>query len=107
MKKSIAVLVMMLGMGSSIAFAQKSFGQESFDSFCQAPFISPDEFIPVEEQELPEVVINTLNNNGALVKEVYMAFTVNRGRIFRVIILSCRQVEETVYLDERGNFVKP
>lgn len=107
MKKSIVVLAMMLGLGSSMAFAQESFVRESFDSPWVEQFVPTDEFTPIEEQELPEAVVSMLNNHGALIKEAYAAFTPDSGRIFKVVILSCDQKEKTVYLDERGNFVNP
>lgn len=107
MKKLIVVLTMMLGLGSSLAFAQDSLAGESFHSPCEEQFMVWDEFTPIEEQELPEAVVSTLNSRGALIKEAYIAFTPDSGRIFKVVILSCDQKEKTVYLDERGNFVKP
>lgn len=107
MKKSIVVLAMMLGLGGSVAFAQDSFVREPFDSPWEEQFIPVDEFTPIEEQELPEAVVSTLNSHGALIKEAYAAFTPDSGRIFKVVILSCDQKEKTVYLDERGNFVNP
>lgn len=107
MKKSIVALAMMLGVGSSMAFAQDSVEQESFSALWEEQFMPVNEFTPIEEQELPEVVVSTLNSDGALIKEAYTAFTPDSGRIFKVVILSCDQKEKTVYLDERGNFVKP
>ncbi|WP_455591069.1 hypothetical protein [Bacteroides sp.] len=107
MKKSIVVLAMMLGIGSSVAFAQDVSGQDMSDEMSLDQSMFQDGYSPIEEQELPEVVISTLNSYGALIKEAYASFTIDRGRIFKVVILSCDQKEKTVYLDQRGQFIKP
>lgn len=107
MKKSIVVLAMMLGVGSSVVFAQDVSGQDILNEMSLGQSVFQDEYSLIEEQELPEVVISTLNSHGALIKEAYAAFTIDGGRIFKVVILSCDQKEKTVYLDQRGQFIKP
>ena len=71
MKKVLAALVMVLGTGSSVVFAQEVNNSSAIVAEAQVP---QDEFVKIDPTELPQAVMQTLAKDyeGASVKEAYV-----------------------------------
>ena len=74
MKKVLAALVMVLGTGSSVVFAQEVNNSSAIVAEAQVP---QDEFVKIDPTELPQAVMQTLAKDyeGASVKEAYVKET--------------------------------
>lgn len=62
MKKVLVALAMVMGLGSSVAFAYVVSGTQSVEQTQQNP---QDEFTKVEVKDLPQAVMNVLAKYGA------------------------------------------
>ena len=104
MKKVLVALAMVMGLGSSVAFAYVVSGTQSVEQTQQNP---QDEFTKVEVKDLPQAVMNVLAKSyeGASIKEVYSA-NKETGKIYKVILTTKDSQEVTVLLDEKGEEIK-
>ena len=102
MKKVLVAVAMVLGMGTSVAFAQEV--QDSTVVEAQTTLV---EFVKVDAATLPQEVINALakDNEGATIKEAFVAEK-PEGKVFKVIIVTKEAQEVTALLNEKGEAVK-
>ena len=102
MKKVLVAVAMVLGMGTSVAFAQEV--QDSTVVETQATLV---EFVKIDATTLPQEVINALakDNEGATIKEAFVAEK-PEGKVFKVIIVTKEAQEVTALLNEKGEAVK-
>lgn len=102
MKKVLVAVAMVLGMGTSVAFAQ-----EVKDSTVVEAQATPVEFTKIDAATLPQEVINALakDNEGATIKEAFVAEK-PEGKVFKVIIVTKEAQEVTAFLNEKGEAVK-
>lgn len=102
MKKVLVAVAMVLGLGTSVAFAQ-----EVKDSIVVEAQATPVEFVKIDAATLPQEVVNALakDNEGATIKEAFLAEK-PEGKVFKVIIVTKDAEEVTVFLNEKGEAVK-
>ena len=95
MKKVLAALVMVLGTGSSVVFAQEVNNSSAIATEAQVP------------QELPQAVMQTLAKDyeGASVKEAYVKET-EETTLYKIIIVTQDGQEAETLLNEKGEIVK-
>ena len=100
MKKVLVALVIVMGLGFSVAKADEPLKKKS-------PKVeqrdSREDFTPINN--LPEAVIDELSCEGALIKEAFIAYSRSEGKLYKVIILSSDFHEQAVFLNERGNIL--
>ena len=86
MKKVLAALVMVLGTGSSVVFAQEVNNSSAIVAEAQVP---QDEFVKIDPTELPQAVMQTLAKDyeGASVKEAYVKET-EETTLYKIIIVT-------------------
>ena len=103
MKKVLAALVMVLGTGSSVVFAQEV-NSSAIVAEAQVP---QDEFVKIDPTELPQAVMQTLAKDyeGASVKEAYVKET-EETTLYKIIIVTQDGQEAETLLNEKGEIVK-
>ena len=103
MKKVLVALAMVMGLGSSVAFAYVVSGTQSVEQTQQNP---QDEFTKVEVKDLPQAVMNVLAKDyeGAVISEK------ETGKIYKVVLTITKEnqstEEVTVLLNEKGETVE-
>ena len=103
MKKVLVALAMVMGLGSSVAFAYVVSGTQSVEQTQQNP---QDEFTKVEVKDLPQAVMNVLAKDyeGAFISEK------ETGKIYKVVLTITKEnqstEEVTVLLNEKGETVE-
>ena len=84
MKKVLVALVIVMGLGFSVAKADEPLKKKS-------PKVeqrdSREDFTPIDVNNLPEEVIDELSCEGALIKEAFIAYSRSEGKLYKVIIL--------------------
>lgn len=102
MKKVLVALAMILGVGSSVVFAQ-----EVHNSTVTVAQVPQDDFVQMNPAELPQAVMQTLTKDypEALVKEAYVKGK-DEAKVYKVIIAAQNGTETTVLLNEKGETVK-
>lgn len=72
MKKVLVAVALVMGLGSSVAFAQEVSNTPVVENQTQAP---QDEYTKVEVKDLPEAVAQAIAKSyeGATIKEAYVA----------------------------------
>ncbi|MDD3038597.1 hypothetical protein [Bacteroides sp.] len=102
MKKLLVAVAMVLGMGTSVAFAQ-----EVKDSTVVEAQTPQDEFVKIDANQLPEAVMKALSKDyeGASIKEAF-AKGEEGSKIYKVIVLTKEGQEVEVLLNEKGEAVK-
>lgn len=100
MKKVLVALAMILGAGSSVAFAQ----EVKTEVVAQTP---QDEFVKMDPAKLPQAVLQALSteHEGSSVKEAYVK-EVDGAKIYKVIITGKDGMDIEVILNEKGEAVK-
>ena len=89
MKKVLVAVALVMGLGSSVAFAQEVSNTPVVENQTQAP---QDEYTKVEVK-------------GATIKEAYVAEK-ETGKVYKVILTTKDAQEVTVLLNEKGEEVK-
>ena len=104
MKKVLVAVALVMGLGSSVAFAQEVSNTPVVENQTQAP---QDEYTKVEVKDLPEAVAQAIAKNyeGATIKEAYVAEK-ESGKVYKVILTTKDAQEVTVLLNEKGEEVK-
>ena len=104
MKKVLVAVALVMGLGSSVAFAQEVNNSTAVETTAQAP---QDEFTKINAKELPAEVMNPLAKSyeGASIKEAYVAAK-ETGKVYKVIITTKDAQEVTVLMNEKGEEVK-
>ena len=93
MKKVLVAVALVLGLGSSVAFAQEVSNTPAVETQTQAP---QDEYTKIEVKDLPEAVTQAITKSyeDATIKEAYVIITTKDAQ------------EVTVLLNEKGEEVK-
>ena len=99
MKKVLVAVALVMGLGSSVAFAQEVENSTAVETQAQAP---QDEFTKIDAKKLPDAVMNALAKSY---EEVYSADK-ETGKIYKVILTTKDSQEVTVLLDEKGEEIK-
>ena len=104
MKKVLVAVALVMGLGSSVAFAQEVINTTSVEMQVQVP---QDEFTKIDVKELPEAVAQAVAKNyeGATIKEAYVAEK-ESGKVYKVILTTKDSQEVTVLMNEKGEEVK-
>lgn len=103
MKKVLVAVALVMGLGSSVAFAQEVINTTSVEMQAQVP---QDEFTKIDVKELPEAVQAVAKNyEGATIKEAYVAEK-ESGKVYKVILTTKDSQEVTVLMNEKGEEVK-
>ena len=104
MKKVLVAVALVMGLGSSVAFAQEVENSTAVETQAQAP---QDEFTKIDAKKLPDAVMNALAKSyeGASIKEVYSADK-ETGKVYKVILTTKDSQEVIVLLDEKGEEIK-
>ena len=104
MKKVLVAVALVLGLGSSVAFAQEVSNTPAVETQTQAP---QDEYTKIEVKDLPEAVTQAIAKSyeDATIKEAYVAEK-ETGKVYKVIITTKDAQEVTVLLNEKGEEVK-
>ena len=100
MKKVLAALVMVLGTGSSVVFAQEVNNSSAIVAEAQVP---QDEFVKIDPTELPQTLAK--DYEGASVKEAYVKET-EETTLYKIIIVTQDGQEAETLLNEKGEIVK-
>ena len=103
MKKVLVALAMILGVGSSVAFAQ-----EANDSTVAVAQVPQDDFVKLNPAELPQAVMQTLTKEHpeTLVKEAYVKGK-DEAKVYKVIIAAQDGTETTlVFSSEMQRYCK-
>lgn len=101
MKKVLVALAMILGISSSVAFAQ-----EVDNSVVAESQVAQDEFVKMDPADLPQAVMQTLAKDyeGASIKEAYVKEK-DGVKIYKIVVAK-DETETTIMLDEKGEAVK-
>ena len=107
MKKVLVALAMVMGLGSSVAFAYVVSGTQSVEQTQQNP---QDEFTKVEVKDLPQAVnVLAKDYEGAVIKEAFISEK-ETGKIYKVVLTITKEnqstEEVTVLLNEKGETVE-
>lgn len=108
MKKVVLAIAMVMGLGSSVAFAQEA--NLSIDSV-QVQQNPQDEFTKIDAKELPEAVMQALGKEyaGATIKEAFVA-SKEAGKVYKVVLVVTNEdqstTEVTVLKNEKGETIK-
>lgn len=108
MKKVLVALAMIMGLGTSVAFASVSGDTFAVEQTLQTP---QDEFTQIAAKELPAAVINALAKDyeGASIKEAFVSER-ETGKVYKVIVTVIKEDQSTedvtVLLNEKGEIVK-
>ena len=107
MKKVLVALVMIMGLGTSVAFASVSNDTLAVENTLQ---ISQDEFVKISVNELPNLVVNALGKyEGASIKEASVSER-ETSKVYKVIVTVTKEDQSTedviVLLNEKGEIVK-
>lgn len=108
MKKVLVALAMVMGLGSSVVFANGTTEAQSVEQTQQNP---QDEFTKVEAKDLPQAVVDALGKSypGAVIKEAFISEK-ETGKIYKVVLTITKEdqstEEVTVLLNEKGETVE-
>ena len=97
MKKVLVLLAVVLGLGTSVVFAE---GVKE-----QTVKKSPD-FIEIYMNDVPETIMDTLACEGAMIKQAFLSYGADGSRIYKVIILTSSLEETTRYFSEDGKVIR-
>ncbi|ADV44345.1 hypothetical protein [Bacteroides helcogenes] len=107
MKKTLVALAMIMGLGSSVVFAQEGCNKTSVET-AQS---SQDEFTKIETKDIPQVILESLGKNyeGAVIKEAFVSER-ETVKIYKVVLTITKEDqstdEVTVLLNEKGESVE-
>ncbi|WP_455995415.1 hypothetical protein [Phocaeicola barnesiae] len=101
MKKLFVAVALVMGVGTSVAFA----GNMSTNVYAVA---SINEFKPVDVKDLPQVVQDAIKKDYAdlLVKEAAVEEDEEGGKTYKVVLVNQDNEESTVYYNENGEELK-
>lgn len=102
MKKVLVALAVVMGLGTSVVFAQEA--QPATVETAQVP---QDEFTKIEVKDLPEAVTQALAKSyeGATIKEAAVAEK-EAGKLYKILLVTTETKEVTVIMNEKGEEIK-
>ena len=108
MKKVLVALAMIMGLGTSVAFAHVVESTTAVEQTQQDP---QEEFTKIDVKDIPQAVMETLGKEyeGATIKEAFVAER-ETGKVYKVILtvtLEDQSTQEvTVLVNEKGEIIK-
>ena len=108
MKKELVALAMIMGLGTSVAFANVLESTTAVEQTQQDP---QEEFTKIDVKDIPQAVMETLGKEyeGATIKEAFVAER-ETGKVYKVILtvtLEDQSTQEvTVLVNEKGEIIK-
>lgn len=104
MKKVLATWMLVMTLGSLMSFAQVApVTAQMMEQSRQSKIL---EFSEICVNDLPEAVMNRLAMKGAMIKQAFMAYSIDGSRIYKVNVLASNACEETLLLSEDGKLLK-
>ena len=104
MKKVLVAVALVMGLGSSVAFAQNAENANAVVATAQAP---QDEYTKIEVKDLPAAVTEALGKAypESTIKEASVT-TKEEGKFYKVVVTQKDGTDVTVVLNEKGAEVK-
>ena len=103
MKKVLVAVAVLMGLGSSVAFAQVVKDSIAVETVVQNP---QDEFTKIEMKDLPEAVTQAIAKTyeGSSIKEAFVAEK-ESGKVYKAIVTTKDAKDVTVLVNEKGEVV--
>ena len=101
MKKVLVLLAVVLGLGTSVVFAE---GVK--DAKKEQTVKKSADFIEIYMNDVPETIMDTLACEGAMIKQAFLSYGADGSRIYKVIILTSSLEETTRYFSEDGKVIR-
>ncbi len=108
MKKMMFTLAMIMGLGTTVAFADNA--QTSNIAPCSAIAQTADEFTPIELKDLPQAVLDGITQNfpGSTAKSAAVATDeATHTTIYKITLTSANGNEQTALLSDKGEVINP
>lgn len=104
MKKVLVAVAVVMGLGSSVAFAQVGKDSTTVETVAQNP---QDEFTKIEVKDLPEAVTQAIAKTyeGSSIKEAFVAEK-ESGKAYKVIVTTKDAEDVTVLMNEKGEVIE-
>lgn len=100
-EKGISLLAVVLGLGTSVVFAEGVKDAKKEQTVKKSP-----DFIEIYMNDVPETIMDTLACEGAMIKQAFLSYGADGSRIYKVIILTSSLEETTRYFSEDGKVIR-
>lgn len=102
MKKLFVVVALVMGVGTTVAFAADN------QTTTASVAVAVNDFVPVEVDDLPQAVKDTLAKDYAdyMVKEAAVEANEDGTQTYKVTLTAQDDTEQTVLLSENGEVLK-
>lgn len=102
MKKLFVAVVLVMGVGTTVAFAADN------QTTTASVAVAVNDFVPVEVDDLPQAVKDTLAKDYAdyMVKEAAVEANEDGTQTYKVTLTAQDDTEQTVLLSENGEVLK-
>ena len=101
MKKSFVAVALVIGLGTTVAFAENlTSGVETV--------MAVNDFTPIEVKDLPAAVTEAIAKNFAesTVKEAAVEAAEDGSKTYQVVLTDKEGAESTVFFNEKGEILK-
>lgn len=102
MKKLFVAVALVMGVGTTVAFAADN------QTIAASVAVAVNDFVPVEVDDLPQAVKDTLAKDYAdyMVKEAAVEANEDGTQTYKVTLTAQDDTEQTVLLSENGEVLK-
>ena len=102
MKKLFVAVALVMGVGTTVAFAADN------QTTAASVAVAVNDFVPVEVDDLPQAVKDTLAKDYAdyMVKEAAVEANEDGTQTYKVTLMAQDDTEQTVLLSENGEVLK-
>lgn len=102
MKKLFVAVALVMGVGTTVAFAADN------QTTAASVAVAVNDFVPVEVDDLPQAVKDTLAKDYAdyMVKEAAVEANEDGTQTYKVTLTAQDDIEQTVLLSENGEVLK-
>ena len=102
MKKLFVAVALVMGVGTTVAFAADN------QTTAASVAVAVNDFVPVEVDDLPQAVKDTLAKDYAdyMVKEAAVEANEDGTQTYKVTLTAQEDTEQTVLLSENGEVLK-
>ena len=102
MKKLFVAVALVMGVGTTVAFAADN------QTTAASVAVAVNDFVPVEVDDLPQAVKDTLAKDYAdyMVKEAAVEANEDGTQTYKVTLTALDDTEQTVLLSENGEVLK-
>lgn len=102
MKKLFVAVALVMGVGTTVAFAADN------QTTAASVAVAVNDFVPVEVDDLPQAVKDTLEKDYAdyMVKEAAVEANEDGTQTYKVTLTAQDDTEQTVLLSENGEVLK-